>query len=32
MNIYAKFVPNVWLAKTAEQKNKGDIIEVENKY
>ena len=32
MNKYEKFVPNVWLVKTTEQKNKWDIIEVENKY
>ena len=32
MNTYAKFAPNVWLVKTTEQKEKGDIIEVENKY
>lgn len=32
MNTYAKFCPNVWLAKTAEKHQKGDIIEVVNQY
>jgi hypothetical protein len=29
---YAKYCPNVWLAKCEEEHQKGDIIEVENRY
>ena len=29
---YVKYCPNVWLAKCEEEHQKGDIIEVENKY
>lgn len=32
MNTYAKYCPNVWLAKTAEKHEKGDIIEVVNRF
>lgn len=32
MNTYAKYCPNVWLAKTEQKHEKGDIIEVANKY
>lgn len=32
MNTYAKYVPNVWLAKCEEQHEKGDIILIANKY
>jgi hypothetical protein len=32
MNTYAKYCPNVWLAKTETKHEKGDIIEVANKY
>jgi hypothetical protein len=32
MNTYAKYCPNVWLAKSAELHKKGDIIAVANKY
>jgi hypothetical protein len=32
MNTYAKYCPNVWLAKCQSEHKKGDIIQVENKY
>lgn len=32
MNTYAKYCPNVWVAKCEEQHEKGDIIPVTNKY
>jgi len=32
MNSYIKYVPNVWLAKTQDTYNKGDIILIANKY
>lgn len=32
MNTYAKFCPNVYVAKCDTQHEKGDVIEVETKY
>lgn len=32
MNTYAKYCPNVWLAKCETEHQKGDIIQVANKY
>lgn len=32
MNTYAKYCPNVWLAKCQEEYQRGDIIQVANKY
>jgi len=32
MNTYAKYCPNVWLAKTEETKEKGETILIANKY
>lgn len=32
MNTYAKYIPNVWLAKCQDPHQKGDIIQVANKY
>lgn len=32
MNKYAKYCPNVWLAKCETEHAKGDIIQIENKY
>ena len=31
-NVYAKYCPNVWVAKCEEQHQKGDVIDVETKY
>ena len=32
MNIYSKFIPNVFLAKCTEKHEKGELIQVETKY
>lgn len=32
MNTYVKYIPNVWLAKCQDPHQKGDIIQVANKY
>jgi hypothetical protein len=32
MNVYAKYCPNVWLAHTQEEHQKGDVVSVANKY
>lgn len=32
MNTYAKYVPNVWLAKCAEKHERGEIIAVTTQY
>ncbi|MFK5165290.1 hypothetical protein, partial [Propionibacterium freudenreichii] len=32
MNTFQKFCPNVWVAKCEKQHEKGDVIEVTNRY